>query len=52
MITRRKLADLAYREGTTDAAMLRSLIERAYADDVQEQAKNFKPGTLPPAPPG
>jgi hypothetical protein len=34
MVRRHKLVDLAYREGTTDAEMLRKLIDRAYAADL------------------
>ena len=49
MVNRRKLADLAYREGTTDAEMLRRLIDRAYEADLETHVETaVKPGTQPP----
>ena len=50
MVRRRKLADLAYREGVSDAETLRRLIDRAYEADLDAHRDTAeKPGT--PAPP-
>ena len=50
MIHRRKLSDLAYREGVSDAETLRRLIDRAYESDLRVHLDTYgKPGT--PAPP-
>ena len=50
MVRRRKLSDLAYREGVSDAEALRRLIDRAYDADLRVHLDTYgKPGT--PAPP-
>jgi hypothetical protein len=49
IVRRRKLSDLAYREGLSDAETLRRLIDRAYEADLEAHADTMiKPGTQPP----
>jgi hypothetical protein len=51
MIHRRKLADLAYREGVSDAETLRRLIDRAYEADLQAHLDGAeKPNSPNPVP--
>jgi hypothetical protein len=52
MVRRRKLADLAYREGATDTEMLRRLIDRAYTEDLQAHLDTAEKPNSPAPPPG
>ena len=49
--SRRKLSDLAYREGTSDGEMLRRLVDRAYDADLRAHVDTSKPPTTPPSEP-